>query len=490
MVSRSMYDDIKKAFPDKIIPQEQRFYNNVIIPCRDIYTNEPPWKQVKLSGLYGKGTRDMCMLNAAKSLCDEFSALSFSERLNITVSVDNNEGLTDKLQQYTDKVLEDNGFYFHMSEWLAYAYAMGGGLLKIYVKDGEPVINYLTADNFYPAEYTNRRITGGFFRSTHVKNGTYYTVIEYFGLKGNAYSEYKVFSSRSESELGTETSLEALYGDDAPGALHEYVGMNEPMFMYFKPSGANNLDINSCLGLSVFANCTATLKALDVAFDSFSREFVLGKKRIIVPSSCIRTVVDPETGNIQRYFDSDDEVYQALKCDEEKDLRITDNTTELRVEEHVAAINALLKVLCGQTGLSAGTLSFEGNSMKTAKEVVSENSKTYRTMAAHKNMLSEVLIQLVRCLIYLGQTEELGLLPQINDFNVTVAFNDDVIEDDETIIDRNIKLVEAGLKSRLSAVMEVLRCDEETAKLELERINAENAADVMNLAKDIVPDDA
>jgi hypothetical protein len=43
------------------------------------------------------------------------------------------------------------------------------------------------------------------------------------------------------------------------------------------------------------------------------------------------------------------------------------------------------------------------------------------------------------------------------------------------MIDNNIKLVAAGLKSKLSAVMEVLKCDENTAMAEIERINKENA---------------
>ena len=183
------------------------------------------------------------------------------------------------------------------------------------------------------------------------------------------------------------------------------------MFAYFKPAVSNNLGDN-CLGLSVFANSTDTLKALDVAFDSFSREFILGRKRIIVPSSCIRTVVDPETGNVQRYFDADDEVFQALRCDDENDLHITDNTMEIRVSEHVDSINALLNILCFQTGLSAGALSFDSSGgIKTATEVISQNSKTYRTAKAHKNMLEEFFVDLVHsiCAVgnYLGQCPEL-----------------------------------------------------------------------------------
>ena len=58
---------------------------------------------------------------------------------------------------------------------------------------------------------------------------------------------------------------------------------------------------------------------------------------------------------------------------------------------------------------------------------------------------------------------------------ITAAFKDSVIIDDNTLIENNINLVAAGLKSKVSAIMEVMKCDEETARAELERINAESA---------------
>lgn len=215
------------------------------------------------------------------------------------------------------------------------------------------------------------------------------------------------------------------------------------------------------------------MKALDVAFDSFSREFILGKKRIIVPSSCIRTVVDPETGNTKRYFDADDEAYVALKCDETQDLKITDNTVELRIEEHVSAINALLNILCFQTGLSAGTFSFDAaQGIKTATEVISAESKTARTVKANKNLVAELIEGLVKSIIALGI--DLGQLPASDDYGILVTMPDSVIIDDNTKIDNNIKLVNAGLKSKRAAIMDIQNCDEATAEEELARIAKES----------------
>jgi len=453
--------DVEAAFPDISLPDLKIYYADIIGGCRNIFAGDPPWRSVKRSGLFKSGNRDMSMINSAKVLCDEFSALTFSEKTEVCIS-------DPAVKKYVGHVLADNGFYENMPSFLAWAYALGGGVIKCYAADGRAVLDFLRADRFVPTEYDNRCITGGVFRSVTYRKKNYYTLFEKYS-RGSV--EYKLFRSGDINSLGTECSLSELYDSLPPFVDYE---TDIPMFAYFRPAVTNNLS-DGVLGLSVFANCTGTIKALDVAFDSFAREFILGKKRIIVPSSCIRTVVDAETGEEKKYFDADDEVYQALRCDEEQDLKVVDNTMEIRVSEHVDSINALLNILCFQTGLSAGHLSFDAaGGLKTATEVISENSKTFRTAKAHKNMLEEFLADTVRAVSAVGNY--LGQCPLLSeDAEVSVSFADNIVEDDNTIIDNNIKLVQAGLKSKLSAVMEIMKCDEAAAKKELEKIGEENA---------------
>lgn len=456
-----LIEDIKTAFPDIKIPDLQNYYADVIGTCRDVFGGEPHWKVTKKSGLYSSGTRNMSLLNVSKVLCDEFAKLTFSEKTGINIS-------DASVQKYVDSVLKDNGFYKNMTDFLARAYALGGGVIKCYAADGKAVLDFLRADQFVPTEFNNRRITGGVFRSVTYDGKFYYTLFEKYSA-GTV--EYKLFRSGDKVNIGSECPLSELYGGLAP--FVDY-GTDIPMFAYFRPAVTNNLGDN-VLGLSVFANSLDTLKSLDVAFDSFSREFILGKKRIIVPSSCIRTVVDTESGVKKKYFDADDEVYQALRCDEEQDLKVVDNTMEIRVSEHVDSINALLNILCFQTGLSAGHLSFDAaGGLKTATEIISENSKTFRTAKDHKNLLEEFLIDVVYAISSVGNY--LGLCPLLSeDAEVTVSFADNIVEDDNTIIDNNIKLVQAGLKSKLSAVMEIMKCDEAEARKELEKVSEEQA---------------
>ena len=52
----------------------------------------------------------------------------------------------------------------------------------------------------------------------------------------------------------------------------------------------------------------------------------------------------------------------------------------------------------------------------------------------------------------------------------SVDFDDSIIEDSNATIDRNIKLVQGGLRSKLTAIMEIYKCSEAEAKKELARI--------------------
>jgi len=124
-------------------------------------------------------------------------------------------------------------------------------------------------------------------------------------------------------------------------------------------------------------------------------------------------------------------------------------------------------------GLSAGTLSFDTvQGMKTATEVISQDSKTARTIKSNKNLLVETIENLIHSIISLAVF--IKQLPK-REYELTVSFKDSIIIDDNTLIDNNIKLVQAGLKSKISAIMEVQKCDEATAQKELERINKEQS---------------
>ncbi|MGN4404579.1 phage portal protein, partial [Bacillus cereus group sp. MYBK6-1] len=275
--------------------------------------------------------------------------------------------------------------------------------------------------------------------------------------------------SKNQGDLGVKVLLSTLYPD-----LEEEVrieNLSKPMFVYFKPNTANNLDLTSPLGISLYANALSTLKSLDIAFDSFQREFVLGKKRIMVPTSAIRTVIDPQTGIPQRYFDATDEVYEAMNFDDGA-KQIQDISVELRVEEHTDAINALLNYVSMQVGFSAGAFSFDGQGVKTATEVVSENSKTFRTKQSHETIIEDGIRDLVDIIIEIAALYD--EFESTDKYEVTVTFDDSIAEDQTAEINKQVTLVMNGLTTKKLAIMKIHGVSEEEAERMIKEILEEN----------------
>jgi A118 family predicted phage portal protein len=453
-----------------------------------------------------KNKRMLFRLNTAKAICSEMASLVWGEECTVNVSRDGFEATDDNpdpLNEFVQKVLEENALKEKMQESIEQALALGGAAMKVYsdvrrddegneVPDTRRInIGYAMADQFIPTAWDNATVTDGLFISRIAKGGYYYTRLEWHKWNGLTYTitnelyraEMRKGAVEGEDQdiLGVRWPLADIY----PYLEEETViPVSESLFTYWRTPIANNLDDNSPLGMSVYGNALETLHALDICYDSFVSEFRLGRKRIIVPARCIKTIVDPVTGVPSRYFDPNDEVYEALATDTAEDLHIQDNSVELRVEEHISAINAFLSILCLQTGFSAGTFTFDQHTgLKTATEVVSENSKTYKTIKTIQNQLAPAIEHLVRNIIDVAILYEMDYEGQSieslasDGYNVSITFDDGVTQDRQTNINEGVMLVGAGLLSKYTFLTDRKYgqgLTPEQAEEELKRINEEN----------------
>ncbi|PEU35486.1 phage portal protein [Bacillus toyonensis] len=453
---------IKKISDKKEIPINEESYKQIDI-WKAIYSGHyDEWHNVKYHTVEGQKSRRMASLNMAKVISQEMAALIFNEKCSINIS---DKTLSDDIKN----VLDENNFIKEFQRYLEYTFALGGMVIKVYWDNGIK-LSYVTAECFIPIAWDNKHITEGVFVNELSKGDKKYTLLEWHLIEGSEHViRNELYESKNQGDLGVKVPLSTLYPD-----LEEEVWIKDisrPLFVYFKPNTANNLDLSSPLGISLYANSLDTLKSLDIAFDSFQREFILGKKRIIVPTSAIKTVIDPISGMPHRYFDSTDEVYEAMKFDD-GEQSIKDISVELRVEEHTAAINALLNYVSMQVGFSAGAFSFDGQGVKTATEVVSENSKTFRTKQSHETIIEDGIRDLVDIVIEIAALYD--EFDSTDDYEVTVTFDDSIAEDQTAEINKQVTLVMNGLTTRKLAIMKIHGVSEEEAERIVEEIQNEN----------------
>jgi A118 family predicted phage portal protein len=401
-------------------------------------------------------------MNMGKKVAEDYAKLLWSEKVQIKLDTDEK---TARLWNVLDD--KNNNFSSVFPQFLEKVFALGGGALVEYLVDGDIRLDYLTADNVIPFRQENEKVTG-FISLSQFKEGigrkmSYYTLLTFHEFKDDKYIKYnELYKSKSESELGRPVDFNFMFPE-----VPEYMEYetDTPHFQFIKPNIANNDDLNSHLGLSIFANAIDRFKAIDVKYDSFTNEFELGKKRILVDRTAIKSAPQVNADGIVTnvsYFDRNDKAYVAINGMENQPVKEIDFS--LRVQEHIEAINTELKWLSASVGLGQDFYSFDSAGLKTATEVISDKSDTYRSKVHHQIIIKDALYDLVKSIMFLLNI----------DSEISIVFDDSIIEDTGSRIDRGLKLLTSGVISKETFLVKYLEYTEEEAQEELAKVKADN----------------
>lgn len=440
------------------------FYNR-IIEWRSLHRGyHKGFHDIEYHTVEGCKKRRMATLNMPKMVSQELATLIFNERCKVAVS-------DDSLNEFIGDILIKDGFNGNFQQYLEFMFAYGGLVIKPFIENNEIKLQYVTADSFLPVGWDNSRVTEGVFVAEIVKGGKTYTHLEWHTFDKGLYSiKNELFESVTGVDLGTKVPLNTIFDNLEPLVLMQNV--KAPLFAYFKPNLANNFDSTNPLGISVFANSIDTLHTIDVQFDSLQREFRLGRKRIIVPTSAVQVKVDKASGSFKRYFDTKDETYEAMDIGDMDSNAFREINSQLRVTDHIDGINASLDLLAGQIGFNPGSFSFDKRGgAKTATEIISENSKTFRTKQSHENAIEKGITDLIEAIVTLSVAA--GLIRQPREYEVTVSFDDSIASDINAESDLQIKLVASELNSRKNAIMKLFGLNENEAEKLMDEIKVE-----------------
>ena len=417
------------------------------------------------------GTTKKCerlTMNIPKKVCEDFAKLLWSEKVQIKLDKKKN---TERLLEVLDN--KENNFKVNFPSFLERVFALGTGVTVEYKKDDKTLIDYIDGDVVIPYKYTNSYINGlitvsRFTKGTDLKK-KYYTHITYheFKINDEGYQQYtklnELYVSKNETALGKEIP----FNDEFPNVLeYEEFLTDNPHFQVWKPAVANNFDTNGPMGISILANQLDKFKAIDTEYDSFNREFRTGKKRVLIDRTAVKkkTEVD-ENGNpyLVSYFDNNDEVYVAIAGMENQPVKEID--FNLRYQEHISSINAQLNYISAGVGLGQNYYNFNGQGVKTATEVVSENSDTYRTKKHHELMVNDCLYDLIKAIC------EIENIPYKS---INIVFDDSIIEDESALIKRGLELYQNKTISLEKFMKKYLHYEDSEIQEEMAKIQNEN----------------
>lgn len=446
------------------IQENKRFYSNKFPDVNYLnYKNEQ--KQ-----------RPYNAINATKIMAGELASLVFNEGCQITLD-------NDKAQEFLDNIFKSSKFNKNFREELEAGYAMSGLALRPYVDTQGNIIkiSYCSADTFFPLNSNSNDVSeAAIVNVTQEVEGNktiYYTLIEFHEwLENGKYMiTNELYRSDRKGVVGRQVPLtiNEKYKDIQPVTVFE--GLTRPLFVYIKLAGKNNIELGSPLGLGVADNAKAQLINLNDTYDQFMHEVKKSASKIMASDQFMKVRIDSE-GNPVSYLDPNIDVFQLFKSDID-DVFLKEFVPTLRTDEHIKTMNFILQIAETDCGFSAGTFSFDvKEGIKTATEVVSENSKTFRTRSDNVLLIEEALKELITSIFELAVS--FGMYNGPIDFEINVDFDDGVFTTKDERLEYYSKLVTVGLMSKESTMVKALGMSEQEAQEELKKIQQETLKQV------------
>lgn len=405
-------------------------------------------------------------LGMAKKVCEDWANLLMNEKVHITL-----EG--EKEQEFIDDIFTRTDFEINMNELQEKGAARGTYAIIPRVQgatvnsrgaivgnnQAEIAMDFVTADRIYPLVWSGHEITECAFSTVINVQDKKYIYLQIHGRENGLYFiENRLYLQNMEGGTLTDTPLENVQGfENIPERV--YTGSSKPQFIIGRYNIANNLDDDNPMGISVFANAIDVLKGVDVAYDSYVNEFVLGKKRIMVQPAA--TKLDGENS----VFDPNDVTFYVLPEDMQDGNLIQPIDMALRTGEHTQGLQDQLNMLSSKCGFGERHYRFDSGSVSTATQIISENSTMFRTIKKHELILEAVLIELCRILLRMGNAYMGAGLDE--DVEISVDFDDSIIEDRATDEARVYQMLAAGLMKADEARSILMNEDIDTARAAL-----------------------
>lgn len=378
-------------------------------------------------------------LHPARRICREWATTILDD--------DGTRFTAETAQDVLDDWITTTKFIPNAQRCLERAFASGTGAMALWFDVGDEKTTVKArrhdARMVLPLSWDDDGITECAFCTRAQIKGKRYDQLQMHVLEDGSYHiKTRLF------ERGKEVFLEGII-DDFP------TDSSRPPFAIFKPALDNVYVDGTYLGQSIFADAIDAIKGVDNAYDSMQREIDATKVKVFMSDDLFDVVeengkavpipMSPENTVIRKTASNGlNQMYEVF-------------SPQIRIDPLISALNVSLAEIGDLTGFGANYFRFnKDGSVKTAREVSSDNSAFARNIKRHENDLKPQLEGLLGCV--------LDHLTGLTDSKVVVDFDDSVISDTES--EKNMMMAEvgAGVAPPYEYRMQFRGEDEETAR--------------------------
>lgn len=374
-----------------------------ILRCVNIYRGNPPWA--------GDGIRT---INFARSVCNETARLAV---LAIGIHV-SGSARANWIQTQMDSI------YFRLRDWVEY----GGAFGTVILKPNGKTVDVFTPDRFFVTDEENGDIRGAVFIDKEVVGDKYYTRFErhQFLENGNYLITNRCFVGDSQNDTGKRVPIDKTPWNELMEETPEISGLDKPLFGVLRMPQANNIDIDSPLGMPLFSDALEEMRDLDVAYSRNATEILNSKRTVLLDSDKLmptgEKISNTVTGFARRreelglpdyiqnvYGNGTDGFYQEI------------NPT-LHTDERLSGINALLSQIGYKCGYSNGYFVFnESTGVVTATQIEADQQRTIQLIKDVRDKLESCIDGLIYAL---NAFADLYNLSPVGTYEITYDFGD------------------------------------------------------------------
>lgn len=379
--------------------------------CIEVYKGNPCW----ISEENGIDT-----VNFAKSVCSEVARLA---TLGIGIKVEGSSKAA-WIQKEIEKI------YYQLRDWVEYGCAYGTIILK--PNDGS--VELYTTSKFEVTSSTDGLIDGVVFQNQKKVGDLWYTRLEYHRFVDDQY----VITNRCYVGGSQNDTKKAVDIKDTPWAnLDEeaHIGnIRQPLFGVFRTPHANNIDLNSPLGLPVFSEAIQELRDLDIAYSRNSEEIDDSRRTVLLDSDSL--IADGrKVGSTPAAWEAKREQLKLPKMvknvrGDGKEMFYQEINPDLNTDTRLKGINALLNQIAYKVGFSNGHFVFnESTGIQTATGVEAAQQRTIQLIKDVRDKLENCLDGVIYSLSVFA--ELYGLAPAgnydavFNFGDITYSFEED-----------------------------------------------------------------
>lgn len=424
---------------------------NAIEKWRQMYKDESPWLNEK-NGVYSLGLAKQICREIQQQVLSEIDTRIVEPGLEDEVEQDKNIDINSTRATYLNEIYTRR-FLNKLSETVEKALALGGMIVKPYFSNNQIYFDYCYQGEFYPIKFDeDGNIIDIAFYDTFIAGGYVYTKIERqkfdyttntITVVNKAYkAKQKSKDDETEQDLGNEIQL-----TDVPQwtGLEAEVTINnveKPLYGYFKIPTANNIDLKSPLGVSIFSPATKLIQRADEQFSRLDWEYKGGQLAIDVDPTA---VTYSET-----YFKTDiemDDCQRRLyrKLDLGSDETYNAWAPNLRDTNYINGLNAYKCLIEDAIGISRGTISEPAYDAKTATEIKLSKQRSYITISAIQDALEKAIMDIVYSMNVLV---DLYNLAPAGDYDTIVEWKDSILTDTDTELTQKLLLEKEGILSK------------------------------------------